>query len=600
MTHSPRTFVPQDSRSRHKATTITPRDYVASTLIAQLADGWLTYSRNTGSAESTIINRASMIRRLGRFLSDPNDAELSLDGADSRLPQRLLDWERAVIAQEGTKSTRASTCSKQLRAYAAAFLADQGINDPIAWRWANGRALQYRDGADRRNPLDEFSNQERITIEKAFRQVVGDGETLLEIGNRLLSEGQDPRKAGWDAPSNLVWGLHNLAPSEIPRELPTLGVSDKWWDELVRIAPDARRLRGRFVGNPAIGLAIPSLLHLQAIRCLILLRTGWPPEELLHATNSGIEFGESHVRLATEKRRASKTRYRELAVTNPESKLGWSPGDLLRRAEASTAMVKSLVPDRDEFWVGALTRSRPAHYESDMSKWISTLASSRQYNFGMLLKQTGVTVSAPFDIRRLRKTNKSAKAALLGTLAGSTGDDHTVEVFSGHYAQSTTVHTLAAQTVLNAQKYVMGKVGPTVIAVSAKDTASLPVEGPVGRVAQTVASESPLDQSLSVTGCVDPNNPPHAKTSHCTDGPQHCLNCSNALVFSEHVPRLVAYRRILKELEPEMAPQQFAATYGQQIVNIDAILEKFPSDLVETAERSPTAVRVPLTMRKGR
>lgn len=600
MTLSPRTFVPQDPRSIYKETTINPRDYVASTLIAQLADGWIIYSISTGSAESTTINRASMIRRLGRFLTEPTDAELSFDEADSRLPQRLLDWERALITQEGVKSTRASTSSMQLRLYAAAFLADQGIDNPIAWRWANGHALQHRDGNNRINPLDEFSNQERIAIETTFRQIVRDGETLLKIGNRILSAGKDPRIAGWDSPANMVWAMHHLPIRELPRPLSALGVSDKWWNELVSIAPDARELRGRFLGNPALGLAIPSLFHLQAIRCLILLRTGWPPEELLHMTNSVIEFSESSVRLATKKRRASKFRYRELAVSNSESRLGWSPGDLLRRAEVSTSLVKTLVPENDDFWMGALTRPRSPHFSSDIPEWISTLSSSRHYGFGELLKKTKVTVSAPFDIRRLRKTNKSAKAALLGTLAGSAGDDHTVEVFSGHYAQSTTVHTLAAQTVMSAQEYVMGKIGPTVIAASAKEAASLAVEGTVGEVARDVAAESPIDQSLSVTGCVDPNDPPHARGSHCTDGPQYCLNCPNALVFSEHVPRLVAYRQILKDLEPEMAPLQFAATYGQQLVNIDAILEQFPVDLVETAELVPTTIRVPLAMRKGR
>ncbi len=596
----PRTYPAPPSERAHGSTTIDPTIYVASTLIAQIAGGWLTFNRNSGNMPSTIVNRASIIRNLGQYLTEPTDELLSLDAPTAELPRRLLDWERGLIVEHGPASGWSKRASAILRQYVLAYLLEHSIDNPYVHHWAQAKGLQYRDLAVRSIPLDEFSNRERLAIESRFRDIVRAGERLQAIGDALLDQGEDPRHTGWESIANLVWAFHNLPLNKIPRRAWEQKTIPQWWTALELLVPETAQLKPHIFGNPLMGLVIPNLYHLQALRCLMLLRTGWPPEEILHLKNEDIEFGDTAVCITTRKDRAARVHHRELSSRATDGTYGWSPGDLLRRANVVMKYARNQVPNHPDFWIGALAQPFFAQRASTLPAWLSSLPSSPYYSFSRLTRRAGLDISAPLDTRRLRKTHKSAKAVLLGTLAGSAGDDHTIEVFRSHYAQSTTVHTIAARTVLNAQELVMSNIGPTVVVDSAEHTAQLHQDDPVGVAAATTTHESPTDATLAVSGCTDPTNPPHTSSQHCLDAPQQCLTCSNAVIFKDHLPRLVGYRAILKELEPEMAPQQFAALYGQQIVNIDTILSQFPRDEVEAAHTNPTFVRVPLTMRKGR
>lgn len=596
----PRVFYSQELATRGHSAAIDPTKYTASTLIAQIADGWLLYTQNTDNSAGTIINRASMIRSLARFLTDPNDRHLTLETASPDLPRRLLDWEKDLITQHGPQSERSKKAPATLRQYVNSYLVEKSIDNPLAQRWATSKGLRHGNNSARSTPLDEFSNKERIAIEQKLRDIVRAGERLQEIGNTLLTQGRDPRHAGWDKISNLVWAFHHIALDDIPKTVWQPHLPDHWWSVLEDLIPETAQLKENIFGHPLMGLVIPNLLHLQALRSLFLLRTGWTPEEVMHLKDADVDFDDTVVRVSTTKNRASTLRHRELSSLAREGTQGWNPGDLLRRAEKVMKPAKQQATNNTDFWLGALSLPRSNRRSKSLPAWLSTLPASPHYNLGQLVKRSGLTLSEPVDTRRLRKTHKSAKAVLLGTLAGSAGNDHSIEVFRTHYAQSTTVHTIAAKTVLNAQALVMGNIGPTVVLHSAAQTAKLHHNNQLGSVANTTVQESPIDATLSVSSCVDPTNPPHTSAPQCLDAPQMCLNCANAVIFEDHVPRLVAYRQILKDLEPEMAPQQFAALYGQQIVNIDSVLNQFPVDVVTEAKSNPSSIRVPLTMRKGR
>ena len=146
-------------------------------------------------------------------------------------------------------------------------------------------------------------------------------------------------------------------------------------------------------------------------------------------------------------------------------------------------------------------------------------------------------------MRRLRKTVKSARAALLGTLDGAAGDDNCVEVFRDHYAQTTTVHTIAAQTVLRAQRKVLRRasVGPTFVAADAAQVAATPTDPQLIELAATVADETEAERGLTVAACRDPYDAPFGQDGAlCHASPSMCLQCRNAVVFFDHLPRLLA------------------------------------------------------------
>ena len=217
-----------------------------------------------------------------------------------------------------------------------------------------------------------------------------------------------------------------------------------------------------------------------------------------------------------------------------------------------------------------------------------------------LVEKYALSISKPYDMRRLRKTVKSARAVLIGTLNGAAGDDHSIEVFRNHYAQTTTVHTIAAQTVLRAQQKVLDRArkGPTFVDVAAKALVVNGADPELAVIANTVAAESPLDQQLSITGCRDPyHGPADLPGTLCHASPSMCLQCRNAVIFRDHLPRLVAYRTTLTEIEKTMAPISFAETYGEQMVNVDAVLARFSDDEIERARALQLHVHRPFGQR---
>jgi len=76
-----------------------------------------------------------------------------------------------------------------------------------------------------------------------------------------------------------------------------------------------------------------------------------------------------------------------------------------------------------------------------------------------------------------------------------------------------------------------------------------------------------------------------------------CLQCRNAVVFRDHLPRLVAYQGVLDEFEKNMPPTVFSEVYGQQKVNIAAIIAEFPTEWVDTARQADARLHRPLGQR---
>src|SRR5699024_12775651 len=118
-------------------------------------------------------------------------------------------------------------------------------------------------------------------------------------------------------------------------------------------------------GHPLINLVIPHLMYLRAIQCLFLLRTGWSPEEILYLQHSDIEFGDTVIRVATQKKRASTFRHRELSSQTREDKGGgWSPGDLLRRAAHAMRLAQKQAVGHSDPRLGSLSREHPRQRRS--------------------------------------------------------------------------------------------------------------------------------------------------------------------------------------------------------------------------------------------
>lgn len=584
----PRVYVaPSMPISGPRSVTINPLKFKAAILIAQVSDGWLQYSTLADLSPTTIINRASAIRSLGNFLTQESDRALTMNVPIARLTDRLYEWERHQIETQSKTSQRPQKLATDLKNFVKAYLVGNDIENSVLQRWTDSRPLIFQSDRVTDAALNEFSNAERLLIERAFKDVIRAGEAFLELGDRLLREGKNPQEHGWETLPNIVWGLKHLAPEQLPNELWQASFQSKYWKEILGAARGLEKHRQLYFGNLLIGLLYPHMMHLQAIQSLLMLKTGWSPEEVGSLTMSDVLVEAQKVRVRTTKNRAHRTRYRELPRSSSSS--GWSSGDLVVRCIAAMKHTTSNKNKTDLLWIGALT----SRGKGD-KRFLGRLASSPQFSFGKLISACDIEITRPHDRRRLRKTTLSAKAVLLGTLAGSAGDDHSIEVFRNHYAQTTTVHTIAAHTVLSAQRLVMNRIGPTVIPISAAHLESDQLSGSLSVAVEETKNEGSADKQLSITACSDPTNPPGAPGTLCLDAPRKCLECRNAVIFAEHLPRLLTYRALLKDIEKAMPPRQFSAVYGQQVINIDAAIAKLP---VPTSKPPEASVMLPLTMR---
>lgn len=339
---------------------------------------------------------------------------------------------------------------------------------------------------------------------------------------------------------------------------------------------------------------VPGPEYQLAVRVLFHLKTGWAPEETGGLHRSDIEFDHDVVRVRATKARAQRVRWHLLASPQGQS-WGWKAGDLLRRAAHALRHAHAMTPDEPRFWVVGC-RTTPERQDDEYPHFVIR-PNKFHLTLSQLIERHGLSISKPHDMRRLRKTVKSARAALLGTLAGGAGDDHSVEVFRGHYAQTTTVHTIAAQTVLRTQQKVLRRAsqGPTFVDAQAAEIAELPAASGLRDIAAAVAAETPTEQKLTITACKDPHDGPVTERGMlCHASPSMCLQCRNAIVFRDHLPRLIAYRDALDAIAKNLHPTVFNEVYGQQSVNLEAILATFPAEQVESAREAAVNLHRPL------
>jgi hypothetical protein len=591
----PRTVrFPADSNL--KSCTIDPGEYVSARLIGELADGWKGMSEEFQLAAGTISHRASAIRALGRFLTDQSDKFLTLRASGPEVSQRLHEWETTLIKSYSQTSTTPKRFGYDIRGAVAYFLESNELNPGVITDWAASPVLDGRPFSAL--PLDEFTNSERKQLESACRAIVRETEARIRQGDRLLEKGRDPRSYGWHRLENVVWALRHLPFEESFHQYligSQRGLNPEDVDRITRVYRAPGRRHPAPLSSAVGALLVPDPQFLLAVRILVHLQTGWSPEETLNLSRRDVEFGCRSVRVRTPKHRAHRVRWRTLEITT-EKAVGWKAGDLFQRAANVMRHAHALTPDKTAFWMTAARTTRDrGNYE--YPSWIIRPHTFANVTFSLaeLVRRRDLDISKPHDMRRLRKTVKSARAVLLGTLNGASGDDHTIEVFQNHYAQTTTVKTISAQTIMRVQGKILNRAtqGPALILHPAQDVAELrngDIE--IRELATQVAAETPIEQELSISTCRNPwDGPLSERGMLCHASPSMCLQCGNAVIFPEHLPRLLAYEVALQSIKKSMPPVAYAESYGQQCANLQAIIEKFTPDQIEKARTRPTLHR---------
>ncbi|WP_329548554.1 hypothetical protein OG548_35730 [Streptomyces sp. NBC_01356] len=582
---------------------INPSEYACRILAAQLADAWIDYHHKAAlkhSGQYPIAIR-SFVRFAELHLSAAgvNPAEARLDDTRVDLTEIFYEWERDLKVKFTENSQRPWNLATAL----LVLLHHRAERDPKVPEKLRRRAeAQTTLRKATEQPLDEFSNAERVALKGAAQNDLRALERRLVRGRDLLDQGKDPREHGWSELPNLVWAARNriLTTDVLKENLPKYA---KHWP---RELQDARPLHlgswysgvfGLMQGTYA--LLFPQELDLHPFRVLLLLAMTDCTTEELHALQlSDLDFNPQGVRIVQIKNRAHRVRADfHMAETGAQEDPGdleyegngrWDVPGLLRRL----IQVNDLTRETFEPEPWLFTAVEPARRRRMEARFASFVGHKQRFTHWITLRGASdggsvMSISQPHDARRLRKTSKTAKVvALGGTLTDMAGDDHSIRVFHGHYAHGTTAHVLAGQAMNRAQQAVFDKVTakPVLVTTEAQSRLGEPEVATALGISpgQGVAlRDGELD--MGVSNCKDPHNSPHSVPGQlCHVAPAMCMVCGNAVVFVSHLPQQLLLADHIEHMRLTLPPPTWQAVWGRQA---KALAEVF----AECAEQIPAA-----------
>ncbi len=442
--------------------------------------------------------------------------------------------------------------------------------------WLTG-AIGLRKGATQE--VDEYSRADKRALIRAAWDDLRSVEHRLKQGSELLATGEDPRRdSGWLVPANLLWVIeHQVGTTrEILAQLPP---ADDWPSALRELLPSGTipGQRRRALLRVLVRMLYPHNRDLHALRVLLMAATGHTSEEITGLTEADVEFTPDGVELTFTKQRARAVRRRaystpedEPAAVSHPSRPRLDAAGSLRRLMAVTKRLRrrsGLVPAplflRAVIQVYDLT-IRP--FNPDMNG----------ASFGTWLEHMGLELDGPADIRRLRKSGKVEKALAYRGRISDIADDHTAEVFRGHYAHGTTLRVIAGEVITSAQQrwFTEATSGPTVLTTDAEAALTHP-DAPttLGLSAEQVEQLRSGALDMGVSSCRDPLDSPFGRAGQlCPVAPLRCLECRHALVLPSNLPQLLLLADHLDQLRRRLSPQHFHTLWGQRHANLTAVL----------------------------
>lgn len=561
-----------------------PREFRCVGLAGELADEWVDYidiSKVGGGA-------AQMYRRAVRDFCLTVD-ELLTNGAGQASLARtqpdvtavLAAWERTLPADHRAGSSTPAFLAAAVRTLIARRA--QHEQRPVSAHLR--RLVEGEIGVawGTTVEVDEFSRKDKRALVRAAWRSVNELQARLERGWKLAAEGHHPQEGGWTSVCNLLWGLANqqISPTDIRDNLPVI---HEWPEQLRSCIEIPQR-----AVYPARAKAIlvrwlvqqlyPWGLDLHAFRVLLVAATGHAPEEVTTLREDDVEFVPTGVRLTLTKRRARRVRHRVFAgqtETSSGQQVDFADrahrdvGAIIRRLMEATEQARLRTLDTGYLFVAASVTNR---YDLRFVRWDSNKPRAR---FEDWVARAELQVEGNADIRRLRKSTKVEKAIAFAGRIADVADDHHEETFRGHYAQGSTLRVLSGQVIATAQDHWFRQAveGPTVLSAS---TAEI-LEQPGGLDVLGLSAQEANDLrrgalDMGVTSCRDPYDSPFsAQGQLCAVAPLRCLECRNAWILPSHLPQLLLFADHLDRLRTRLAPQHFAALWGQTHINLHAVL----------------------------
>nr|WSZ99378.1 hypothetical protein OH820_30285 [Streptomyces sp. NBC_00857] len=597
----------QVQRGRTATSRIDPGEYACRALVGQLADVWVEYHHKAALKNSDRYLGA--VRSFAKFLG-PYLTALGLNPADARLDTDHIDLAEAIYAWENDLLARFPENSSQPWQLSRSLLAlvhhraerDARVPEKMRKRAAAPPTLRKATG----EPLDEFSNSERLALKGAAQDDLRALEKRLAWGKELLGAGKDPREFGWAELPNLVWAARQrlLTMDELRVHLPAH--AKRWPQELREARPADSGALGGFYGllRGVHALLFPQELDLHPFRVLLLLAMLDCTTEELHALRvPDLEFSDQGVRIVQTKNRADRIRADYHVVDQPlekgevpgelayEGRGDWDVPGLLRRLVTATALTREVFGGVPWLFTAVEYAKNRSTMDARFARFVDP---GRRFTHWIASHldadgEPALAISEPHAAPRLRKTAKTTRVvALGGTLSDMAGDDHSIQVFQGHYAHGTTARVLAGAAMNRAQTLVFDRIAdkPVLVDPDVQSRLGEPeVAQALGVSPEQGAALSAGELDMGVTNCKNPHNSPHSTPGKlCHVAPAMCMVCTNAVVFVSQLPQQLLLSDHIERMRLTQPPMVWDAVWGRQAKALAEVFE-------ECAEHIPAARR---------
>ncbi|MEU0136913.1 hypothetical protein ABZ172_23240 [Streptomyces sp. NPDC006296] len=547
----------------------------------------------------------SFAKFLGPYLTalglNPADARLDTDHID--VAEAIYAWENDLLAQFPENSSQPWQLSRSLLALVHHRAErDARVPEKLRKRAATAPTLRKATG----EPLDEFSNSERLALKGAAQDDLRALEKHLARGRELLEAGKDPREFGWKELPNLVWAARHrlLTMDELRVHLPAH--AKRWPQELREARPADSGALGGFYGllRGVHALLFPQELDLHPFRVLLLLAMLDCTTEELHGLRvPDLEFSDQGVRIVQTKNRADRIRADYHMVDQPlekgevpgelayEGRGDWDVPGLLRRLVTATALTREVFGGEPWLFTAVEYDKNRSTMDARFARFVDP---GRRFTHWIASHvdaagEPVLAISEPHAAPRLRKTAKTTRVvALGGTLSDMAGDDHSIQVFQGHYAHGTTARVLAGAAMNRAQTLVFDRLADKPVLVNPRVQSRLgepEVAQALGVSPELGAALSAGELDMGVTNCKNPHDSPHSTPGKlCHVAPAMCMICTNAVVFVSQLPQQLLLSDHIERMRLTQPPMVWDAVWGRQAKALAEVFE-------ECAEHIPAARR---------
>jgi hypothetical protein len=593
-----RIALPKESEGE-RFSEINPDSYRCARLAAQLADQWVQIA--AGQSRSVVHVHRQALDSYLKFVAANGNLRASLDKNPAVVVSTLSAWTKSLLEKYDAQSNMPYRLSNIVQTQMAAAVADGVITDGALSALARGPALVPK-AAER--PLDEFSKAElkqmilaaraHIRTSKAIRDwavkalAAYEGGRITDVGKRGVAE-----MLAMAASGKPVVAPTKLNNAELLEHFP----AEAW--ALYR-SPSAAVNQGPSAKQWCVRAIMPVTADLTPFRVLLLAETGVAADEISSLGMSDIEWEPDGVRLQLNKSRAGRSKGRFFTASSGSR--GWDVPGVLESLLEHTKYARTLASSEisNALWLSVNWLRHDDEYRylpqpfrrmngtSSLGKWLEWVGGVHEVG----------EISLPHDLRRIRKTKVSERAIdLRGMFADIAGDEHTTQVFYMHYAHTTSMKVYSASVVSRVQQSLAD-------AVASGFTAFL---GPRSEVPLTALTEAlPIEQSqarslrsgkldMGVVDCRDPFDSPFTKKGKlCASAPLSCLICENAVVFTDHLPNILALIEAMDNIRRSMNPEEWIAIWGAQYNAALALIESLPESVREAAQKRVAEARTDL------